>query len=212
MDFTYITNGIYSRFHEGGIQIGGPVAYGSLGKSLKDGSPLGCALGVNDGAIEIEGWKDGCALGLSSLGKLLMDGSPLSCALWRADDGAMEIKGWKDGCALRLSLGKSLMDGSPLGCALGVNDGAVEIKGWKEGCALVLSLGKSLMDGSPLGCALGVNDIRQDTVRQVKKCTRIFQVFNYAPWKARTLKVVIVPRYVFWSFACAESRCSATGT
>jgi hypothetical protein len=200
MDFTYITNGIYSRFHEGGIQIGGPVAYGSLGKSLKDGSPLGCALGVNDRAIEIEGWKDGCALGLSSLGKLLMDGSPLSCALWRADDGAVEIKGWKDGCALRLSLGKSLMDGSPLGCALGVNDGAVE------------TLGKSLMDGSPLGCALGVNDIRQDTVRQVKKCTRIFQVFNYAPWKARTLKVVIVPRYVFWSFACAESRCSATGT
>jgi hypothetical protein len=148
--------------------------------------------------VEIEGWKDGCALRLS-LGKSLMDGSPLGCALG-VNDGAVE------------TLGKSLMDGSPLGCALGVNDGAVEIEGWKDGCALGLSLGKSLMDGSPLGCALGVNDIRQDTVRQVKKCTRIFQVFNYAPWKARTLKVVIVPRYVFWSFACAESRCSATGT
>ena len=80
MDFTYITNGIHSRFHDGGIQIGSPVVYGSLGKSLKDGSPLGCALGVNDGALETEGWKDGCALGLS-LGKSLMDGSPLGCAL-----------------------------------------------------------------------------------------------------------------------------------
>jgi hypothetical protein len=57
--------------------------------------PLGCTLGVDYGAEELEGWEDGCALGLS-LGETLMNGASLGCALG-VDDGAIEIDGMNDG-------------------------------------------------------------------------------------------------------------------
>jgi len=97
------------------------------------GNEDGVELGINDGALDLDGWregeKEGARLG-DDVG--LTDGNPVGCELG-VDDGTEEVVGSKLGC--NVGLAEGAFDGPTLGIDEGFEEtlGSKDIVGVEEG-------------------------------------------------------------------------------